>query len=228
MMAIPPSRDFVGFTTKAALWKSPGFPSWTSHRNQHGIFDNGYDVHFDENPPLKLEYNIGMGSNGMVSAMRCEKNGQLVAVKQIPIDKAKGSMDDLRNEVGSLRQLSHYHVLRIVGTYIFDDHFHLMTLPVAQCSLHSYLNHATDNPSHRLIQQCGPPDELLPTLFGCLANGLRYIHQDKIKHMDINPNNIILMDRRVLFADFGIARRFAARSTSDTPVSRTRRVNFIL
>ncbi len=219
-----PSKEFGGFTTKAAQWEKPNLQPWTSHGSKEGIFNDGYDIHFDEDPPLSLERYIGEGNYGSVSAMLCKETGQLVAVKRIRIDTARDSMVDLRNEVGSLRELSHYHVLRIVGTYMFDDYFHLMTLPVAHCSLYSYLTHATDEQPYKLIQQCGPPDELLPILFGCLANGLRYIHQARIKHMDIKPDNIILIGRRVLFADFGIARRFATRSTSDAPVSRTHRV----
>ncbi len=225
---MPPLQNLKGFTTKAAQWKKPSFPSWTSHIDQGGVPDDGYDIIFDEDPPLELVKLIGEGTNGTVSAMLCKQNRQLVAVKRIRIDTAKDSMVALQNEVKSLRQLSHYHVLGIVGTYMFEDYFHLMTLPVAQCSLDSYLRHAIDDSPHKLVQQCGPPDELLPVLFGCLANGLRYIHQANMKHMDIKPDNIILIGRRPLFADFGIARRFANRSTSDAPVSRTHRVKFLV
>ena len=219
--------DLEGFTTKSAQWEKAHFPPWTSQGNEDGTFNDGYDVNFDDDPPLQLERLIGYGNNGTVSSMLCKENGQMVAVKRIRIDTARDSTIALQNEVRSLRQLSHYHVLGIVGTYMFDDYFRLMTLPVAQCSLDSYLDHAMDEKPHRLIQQCGQREEVLPFLFGCLANGLRYIHRENMKHLDIKPDNLILIGRRILFADFGIARRFATRSTSDAPVSRTHRVRSI-
>ena len=216
--------DPEGFITKSAQWKRPHFPPWTSHINEDGSCGDGFNVYFDDDPPLQFDRFIGEGNNGTVNAMKCEKNEELVAVKRIRIDMVRDSMVALQNEVRSLQQLSHYHVLDIVGTYIHGDYFFLMTLPVAQCSLYSYLRHATKYPPHKLIDQCGRPDEILPTLFGCLANGLRYIHREKMRHMDIKPDNIILINGRCLFADFGIARKFATRSTSDTPVSRTHKV----
>ena len=226
LLLMPPSWSSDGFTTKAAQWEKPEFPSWTSQLDQDGIPNDGYDVNFVEKPPLELIDVIGNGSNGVVCSMRCTENDQMVAVKRIPIDPARE--DALRSEVRNLRQLSHYHVLRICGTYNFKYHFHLMTLPVANCSLHDYLTYANGEQSYDPIQECGPPDKLLPTLFGCLANGLRYIHQERIKHMDINPSNIILFGQQVLFADFGIARRFTTRSTTDAPISRTRKVGRFL
>ena len=42
--------------------------------------------------------------------------------------------------------------------------------------------------------------------FGCLAAGLDYFHQRKIKHRDIKPANILISNGCVLYADFGIAK----------------------
>jgi serine/threonine protein kinase len=46
---------------------------------------------------------------------------------------------------------------------------------------------------------------LLRTFFGCLANGLRSLHNSQIRHSDIKPQNILVQGDRVLWTDFGIS-----------------------
>jgi serine/threonine protein kinase len=44
---------------------------------------------------------------------------------------------------------------------------------------------------------------VLQHAFGCLANGLEYIHAKGIRHKDIKPQNILVHHGSVLYTDFG-------------------------
>ena len=68
--------------------------------------------------------------------------------------------------------------------------------PVADCNLFEYYTQASTS-SDKL--------SLLHSFFGCLAHGLRYLHDVKVRHRDIKPQNILVQGDRVLLADFGIA-----------------------
>jgi serine/threonine protein kinase len=82
--------------------------------------------------------------------------------------------------------------------------------PVATESLEYYL----ENPRSHNHSDTAPPEILLPKIMGCLANGLRYIHDSEVRHKDIKPSNIVLDGTRVLYTDFGIAHAFQGASVT--------------
>jgi serine/threonine protein kinase len=79
--------------------------------------------------------------------------------------------------------------------------------PVADCNLFEYYTQASTS-SDKL--------SLLRSFFGCLAHGLRYLHDVKIRHRDIKPQNILVQAERVLLTDFGISLDWEHLSRSTT------------
>jgi serine/threonine protein kinase len=57
---------------------------------------------------------------------------------------------------------------------------------------------------------------LLRTFFGCLCNGLQYLHQSQIRHRDVKPQNILVKGSTVLWTDFGISLDWEGMSRSTT------------
>lgn len=79
--------------------------------------------------------------------------------------------------------------------------------PVADCNLSTYYDLAlasTDKLS------------LLRGFFGCLAAALNYLHEKRITHQDIKPQNILVKADRVLLTDFGFSRDWENLSKSTT------------
>jgi serine/threonine protein kinase len=79
--------------------------------------------------------------------------------------------------------------------------------PVADCNLFEYYSLASDS-TDKL--------SLLRSFFGCLANALQYVHNIKIRHRDIKPQNILVKADRVFLTDFGIALDWEHLSRSTT------------
>lgn len=52
--------------------------------------------------------------------------------------------------------------------------------------------------------------------FGCLAGALAYLHDQKVKHKDLKPSNILLTVNNILITDFGTSTDFSADNVSVT------------
>jgi serine/threonine protein kinase len=79
--------------------------------------------------------------------------------------------------------------------------------PVADYSLASYMAEAVNSIDKQ---------SLLRTFFGCLCNGLQYLHQSKIRHRDVKPENILVKGANILWTDFGISLDWENMSRSTT------------
>src|SRR5215469_17808340 len=87
--------------------------------------------------------------------------------------------------------------------------------PVADCNLFEYYDLAS-NSADKL--------SLLRSFFGCLTHALQYLHDVKIRHRDIKPQNILVKADRVFLTDFGIAFDWEhlSRSTTTSDSGKTR------
>ncbi len=201
-------------TTKSTDWsdrKLNGAPPWTDR-------DNGYVVEYtaDEKVPLEhKEYIAGAGAGGCVEECYCPKLGKDVAVKKVETYGKKETNDKLTKEMDYLRTIRHYHCIQVLGSYSRGDWFNIVMDPVATGDLRTYLMHEDSSPKVRRMELlCGQRSELLPTLMGCLAHGLHYLHQrQKLRHRDIKPANILLDGPTVLFADFNLSKVFTETQT---------------
>ena len=97
-------------------------------------------------------------------------------------------------EISALKRLSHQHLVKVFGSYSDEKCFAFLMAPVADRNLSVYLD--------RLSSQELPT---LRSFFGCLTNAIAYLHSQKLNHMDIKPENILIKDGKVYVADFGAA-----------------------
>ncbi|KAI9798053.1 MAG: hypothetical protein M1825_005652 [Sarcosagium campestre] len=79
--------------------------------------------------------------------------------------------------------------------------------PVADCDLKHFLER-TPFSVHDL--------ELLRGFYGCLCSGLAYLHEQKCRHKDIKPENILVKGQTIFITDFGTARDMTGQSRSET------------
>lgn len=189
------------------------FPQW-SH--------DGFHVDFAENDKVPLEYIQALSGNGtFVEEHRSTKLDKHVAVKKMETYSNKDRNDKLSKEVAILRNLRHYHSIRVIGSYTHRDWFGILTEPVATCDLKVYLAEPASRKVAYMDKLVGPRDLFLPQIMGCLAYGLFYIHEElRTRHRDIKPANILLEGTKVLFADFGLSKAFTDTQSGTTGPSR--------
>jgi serine/threonine protein kinase len=204
-----------------------------SGRGQHVVYDRTER----DAIPLTVERAIGYSATALVESVRCRRIR--LARKMIRCNRRLSSYDAI-SEVRHLQRLRHFHLIRVVGTYIMGQELNILMYPVAEWNLEEFMDdtvyHMIDIGDFEWSYEHRTRTLALRTFFGCLANAVSYIHCMNTKHMDIKPKNILVrqidtpvrdrMDMfKVYIADFGIARSYSspqdAETDSRTPFTRT-------
>jgi serine/threonine protein kinase len=152
---------------------------------------------------------LGHGAYAMVDEVWDMRINRSFARKVIRMPHAyPGTFRDrIWNEIAIIKRLTSIrHFVQVVETYSQGRQFGIIMTPVAEMNLEQYLERNTK------------PDVEDPMYgwFGCLAAGLRYLHEQKIRHRDIKPANILISNGSILYADFGIAKDVTDEATTST------------
>ncbi|EED19463.1 protein kinase domain-containing protein [Talaromyces stipitatus ATCC 10500] len=108
--------------------------------------------------------------------------------------------DEVLEEIRSLRQLAHEHVLSIYGSYTVDNSINVLFNGVYERSLMSFLSDTPQN-----FKRLPKPDrrEILVNWPHCLASGLAWLHANGHPHGSIRPSNVLVdSDYRIFLGHF--------------------------
>ena len=162
--------------------------------------------------PYKHLDHLGHGAYGYVDKVCARPDPdpptpEVYARKVIRISPGWSRQNQLRSarkEFQILRRLKHNHIVSVVDIYQFRSRLSIIMQEVADCDLAEYLQSTDD------LEDNDPRkfDRRIPmySWTGCLIQALDYLHEMKVKHKDIKPGNILIMDGKVLLADFGISK----------------------
>ncbi|KAG8527331.1 uncharacterized protein KY384_007483 [Bacidia gigantensis] len=178
-------------------------------------------------PYIFLQGPIMRGAYGTVVKVKDLVSGETYVRKQQVIPPGEQQVNEawehLERESERLRRLKHRHVVQLVKSYRRGRAFGLIMKPAASGDLRIFLDRFQ---ADKFYSQAGSRDSvwLRPYFlqaFGCLAYGLEYIHDCKIRHKDIKPANILFQNAtqipaRFLWADFGLAYDFSETGDSKT------------
>jgi tetratricopeptide (TPR) repeat protein len=200
---IPPS-------VKTSFVKAQRLVLTSSMDLERGKFGRHCHYSKGESPPLESKGILGSGGFGQVDRVLSLISFKEYARKQVPRGRAfrgrrKEDINLFISEIEVTKRLKHYHIVEFVGSYTDSKCISLIMSPVAQMDLATYL---------KCVQESSLPE--LRTFFGCLATALEYLHEQKVRHKDIKPSNILVNYGRVLFTDFGLSRDFADASGGTT------------
>jgi serine/threonine protein kinase len=146
----------------------------------------------------QLLQRIGRGQFGEVWRALAP-GGVPVAVKRIfrPMDD-DGSQRELK-ALHKIRELGHPYLLQIQSFQAFEDHLTIV-MELADGSLEDRLKQC------RAAGLPGIPTEELLRYFSEAAEALDFLHEQKLSHRDIKPQNLLHLKGHAKVADFGIAR----------------------
>ncbi|KAH9387308.1 BR serine/threonine kinase [Nematocida major] len=145
---------------------------------------------------LRILYSISRNQNSHVFLGRSISTGKLLVVKMIST-RTRENQAQVKNETNLLPGLLHRNIIRYFG----HDHF-LRTATI-------YLEYFKSVELFSLLQQ----NRILPVglalhIFRELADALSYMHERRICHLDIKPENILINSRlQIKLIDFGMSQR---------------------
>ncbi|KAF2012981.1 kinase-like protein [Aaosphaeria arxii CBS 175.79] len=198
-------------------------PGITLLENQH--------IDLPPNSQLSLRFHghLGHGGSASVDIVSDPTTGRTFARKLFKRYNGKDVASwsaAVHNEIAITKRMrSHPHMVQLFGTYSGSGGRELGMLlhPVADGGdLQEYLESIQDSRSGAT----GSQRAVLWSAFGCLADGLAFIHRSTIRHKDIKPKNILVHDGKVMYTDFGIsldATGLDRTTTSGVPQALTRR-----
>jgi serine/threonine protein kinase/ankyrin repeat protein len=121
--------------------------------------------------------------------------------RQKDLNKDKEVIEKFENELQILKRLDHVHLVKVFGSYTDLRYVAILMKPVAEMDLKQFLR----TRGHLLH---GSERSLFRSRYGCLASALAYLHENKIRHKDIKPSNILLKRDDIYITDFGTAIEF--------------------
>ena len=186
-----------------------------------------YDNVDDTKLPYKHIRNLGHGHSGVVEEVVDEVTQTVYARKTIWLPASRASKKEqtkvFHNEIKIIRGLgNHRHIIKIFTTYMTRRHVCLILQPVAsEGDLETFLAEYWSDVRH--MEETNEPNPRLEAMvpimeraFGCLAVGLAFIHEKKVRHKDVKPKNILVHNGLVIYTDFGYSLDSSAFSRSTT------------
>src|SRR4029078_6429629 len=115
-------------------------------------------------------------------------NQQKVVLKVIPFDNTGVTLDAVR-EIALLKLLSSPYIINLIDTTTFIKNV-VLIFPYADYTLKEYnLNYEFD----------------VNDVFRQLVTAVTYCHINNVIHRDIKPENILIINKKIKLADFGLA-----------------------
>lgn len=193
------------FLKLQSLVLAPQAADIESVEGRHRHFPQDGDVYYQ---PIE---ELGRGGFGEVHHVWSRLSLNEFARKRIHRGKTfetdKAALFDFERELEILKRLSHRHLVKFVGSYTDPKYVGLIMLPVADSNLTQFLETA---PLPTIRQTC------LRHFYGCLSSALLYLHENKIRHKDIKPGNILVHGDNVLLTDFGTSLDWTDKGQSTT------------
>lgn len=193
-------------------------------------WDEGQHLKFEEEEPLPLicGRELNAGSYGAVIVVHDPFSKAQYARKQqhtnVDEHENEAARRHLEVETQRLKNLRHRHVVHLVKSYQRGRAYGILLRPAAHTDLERLILRFHEN-KFDTNRNCKHREWIRPVFFnafGCLSQGLAYIHGQKIRHRDVKPANILYINKvgkdppRLLWADFGLAYDFRETGNSKT------------
>ncbi|XP_033726426.1 serine/threonine-protein kinase 3-like isoform X2 [Pecten maximus] len=136
---------------------------------------------------------IGRGSYGSVYKALHKESGQVLAIKQVPVDT---DLQEIIKEISIMQQCDSTFIVKYYGSYFKNTDLWIVM---------EYCGAGSVSDIMRLRNKTLSEDEIATILFDTLK-GLEYLHSRRKIHRDIKAGNILLnTEGHAKLADFGVA-----------------------
>ncbi|XP_045079040.1 serine/threonine-protein kinase 4-like [Coregonus clupeaformis] len=136
---------------------------------------------------------LGEGSYGSVFKANYKETGEIVAIKQVPVES---DLQEIIKEISIMQQCNSPHVVKYYGSYFKNSDLWIVM---------EYCGAGSVSDIIRLRNKTLTEDEIA-TIVQSTLKGLEYLHFMRKIHRDIKAGNILLnAEGQAKLADFGVA-----------------------
>ncbi|KAF1815377.1 hypothetical protein P152DRAFT_183460 [Eremomyces bilateralis CBS 781.70] len=147
---------------------------------------------------LRTIAKLGTGVTAEVDKVRAE-DGTEYARKMVKNPRRRPSiMQRLVHESHIMRSMAHESLVTFVALVQEGERLYLLMTPAAELDLEQFLR----GEESRVALESSLID-----LCSSAAEGLSYMHRHQVYHRDLKPANILVHNRKLLLADFGLSYR---------------------
>jgi len=143
---------------------------------------------------------VGKGSYGVVRLLQRKTDKKLYVMKMVEC-KAE-SQEDALKEVDILNKLNHPNIVGFIENFFSSKGELCIVMEYCDSGdLDGYINELKKNKKQMSADQC-------LDYFAQICMALQYLHENKILHRDLKPQNVFLSNQRrmVKLGDFGITK----------------------
>ncbi|XP_020784055.1 serine/threonine-protein kinase 4-like [Boleophthalmus pectinirostris] len=136
---------------------------------------------------------LGEGSYGCVHKAHYKETGEIVAIKQVPVES---DLQEIIKEISIMQQCNSPHVVRYYGSYFKNRELWIVMEYCGAGSVSDIIR----------IRNKTLTEEEIATILQSTLKGLEYLHFMRKIHRDIKAGNILLnTEGQAKLADFGVA-----------------------
>lgn len=212
-----------------------GTTSGTPRQRRVAVIEEGKDYILEDAVTLPFRHirTLGWTSNSFVEEVEDINTNNIYArkiIRLVPPRSKEQRRKLFENELSIIRKVTqHHHIIRVFASYVTKTEVGVIMQPVAdqgdlEAFLHSYWDD-DDEEGGKNYPPNAQKSAILERAFGCLANGLAFMHHERIRHKDIKPQNILIHQGTIIYTDFGCSLDSSSVGHSTTegpPAFRTR------
>jgi len=171
----------------------------------------GKDPESDLGDRYRIVRKLGSGGMATVYLAQDLKHDREVALKVLRPEISEGlARERFIREIRIAGRLQHPNIVPLFDSGVADERLYYVMAHIEGETLRD-----------RLTREGRFEVSVIQHFLREIAGALAYAHERGVIHRDIKPENILLIDRRAVLTDFGIARAALAARTSAEPYDQT-------
>jgi serine/threonine protein kinase len=146
-----------------------------------------------------MQDELGRGKFGIVKKCVDKATGREYAAKFIACN-GKAARDEVLHEIDVMNELNHKRLLRLEAAYDLGKEMVLVMELITGGELFE-----------KLVQEDFISEQIATSYLEQLLDGLGYMHRKNILHLDLKPENMMLVrpgSKRIKIIDYGLARKY--------------------
>jgi len=143
---------------------------------------------------------LGRGTYGRCYKVQHRETGEILVLKAVSLQGlSEKDRTDTLNEARIMQQISHENIIRHVASWCENQWLFIVMEYAQEGDLGQVVASYAD----------GAPalsEDMLLKYIADIAQGLKYLHANRILHRDIKPSNIFMVGSKAVIADLGLGR----------------------